>query len=53
MMIFNSFRSYIFNMIKQDGRLCSINKQMAFKYGNIQMMKSKKRLKGFFFLMKK
>lgn len=40
MIIFNSFRSYTFNMIKQDGKLVSTNKQMAFKYSNIQMIKS-------------
>lgn len=41
MMIFNSFRSYTFHVIKQDGQLVSINKQMRFKYGSIQMMKWK------------
>lgn len=51
MMVFDAFRSHIFNMIKHDGKLVSISKQMGFKYGHTQMMKSQKdrRVVCFFF----
>lgn len=32
---------YTSNMIKQDRKLISVNKQMNFQYGNVHMMKSK------------
>lgn len=41
MITFNSVRSYTFPITKQGGQLVLINKQVGFKYGNIQMVKSK------------
>ena len=39
---------YTSNMIKQDRKLISVNKQMNFQYGNVHMMKSKEGWRDFF-----
>ena len=39
---------YTSNMIKQDRKLISVNKQMNFQYGNVHMMKSKEGWRIFF-----